>query len=253
MTAPRVSARRHNTISLRGPVFTGALVLLLVFFVFKSGAEGLSNFYTQSAQLEIERWSASGQKFRGDEGARVTQYLTQSLDYSPHNPWALEVLGALQLRGMGALRDPQLAVAAARNANTSFRAALAQRPTSPFTWANLALTKLYLDEQDDELFHALTRAEELGPWEPEVQQTLVFAGLTVWNRLNAAQQQAVTRAMQRGAQRNPARYAELAKAFNRIDLYCALSYISLQGREICKPVSKTEKNARPITMKGHMP
>ena len=230
-----------------------ALILLLGLFAFKAGKEGLSNFYAQSAHLEIARWSAPGQKLRGNEGARVTQYLAKSLEYSPYNPWALEEMGTLQLRGMGALRDPQLAVAAARYANMNFRLALAQRPTSPFSWANLALTKLYLDERDDELFRALARAEELGPWEPEVQQTVVFVGLTVWTRLNPVQQAAVTRAMQRGAQRNPGRIAEIAKTFDRIDLFCALRYIPSQGRDICRPISKSGRKPDRKQRRGHMP
>jgi hypothetical protein len=161
------------------------------------------------------------------------------MDYSPNNPWPLEELGTLQLRGMGAIRDPQLAVAAARSANEDFRIALKVRPTSPFSWANFALSKLYLGEQDDELFRALGRAEELGPWEPEVQQAVIFVGLTVWNRLSPVQQAAVVRTMERGAQKNQGKIFEIAKTFNRVDLFCALSYSGSQGREVCKQLSKS--------------
>ena len=229
--------------SIGNPVWQRAwaalLILLLGLLAFKAGKEGLSNFFVQSAHLEIERWSKPGERLRGDEGARVMQYLTKSLDYSPNNPWPLEELGTLQLRGMRAATDPQLAVAAARGANTDFRMALRQRPTSPFSWANFALSKLYLGEQDDELFQALVRAEELGPWEPEVQQAVIFVGLTVWNRLTPIQQAAVVRAMERGAQRDAANIAEIAKTFNRVDLFCALSYPDFQGREVCKQLSKS--------------
>ncbi|TAK71702.1 MAG: hypothetical protein EPO19_04530 [Betaproteobacteria bacterium] len=214
-------------------------MLLLGLFAYKASTEGLSNFYAQSAQLEIERWSKPGQTLRGDEGTRVMQYLGSSLDHSPNNPWPLEVMGTLQLRSMSAAKDPQLAMAAARGANVNFRMALAQRPTSPFAWASLALTKLYLGEQDEELFRALERAEELGPWEPEVQQAVVFVGLTLWNRLNPAQQATVVRAMDRGARRNPGKIAEIAKTFDRIDLFCGLSYSDSQGREVCSSISKS--------------
>ena len=213
--------------------WAGALILLLGLFAFTAGKEGLSNFFVQSAHMEIERWAKPGQAYRADDWTRVTQYLAKSLHYSPRNPWSLEEMGTLQLRGINAARDPLLAVAAARNANANFRRALAERPTSPFTWANLALTKLYLAEQDDELFQALRRAEELGPWEPEVQQTVVFVGLAVWNRLNPDQQAAVLRAMERGAQRHAGRMAEIAKTFGRIDLFCAINKIISQGREVC--------------------
>lgn len=224
-------------------VWSVALILLLLLLAFKAGKEGLSNFYAQSAHMEIQRWSRPGERLRGDEGGRVLRYLTRSLNYSPNNPWPLEELGLLQLRGMRAARDPQLALAAARSANTDFRMALKQRPTSPFSWANFALSKLYLGEQDDELFRALGRAEELGRWEPETQQTVIFVGLTVWNRLTPIQQAAVVHAMQRGAQRDAAKIAEIAKAFSRVDLFCALSYSGSQGRNVCRQIG--EAGTRP--------
>lgn len=226
-------------------IWAGALILLLLLLAFKAGKEGMSNFYAQSAHMEIERWSKPGPAMRGEEGARVLQYLATSLDYSPHNPWPLEEIGTLQLRAMRTARDTQLAEAAARSANQNFRMALLARPTSPFAWANFALSKLYLGEQDDALFRALARAEELGPWEPEAQQAVIFAGFAVWDRLNPAQQAAVIRAMQRGARRDPAKIAEIAQAFARIDLFCALDYSTSRHREICGQSSKSRNQPRP--------
>ena len=70
---------------------------------------------------------------------------------------------------------------------------------------------------------------ELGPWEPGVQQTVVFVGLSVWNRLNQAGQAAVLRAMQRGAQHNAAKIAEIAMTFNRIDLFLCYKQNDVSG------------------------
>ena len=233
----------HN--AFRRIAWSGALVLLLSLLAFKAGKEGLSNFYSQSAHMEIERWSKPGQLMRGDEGARVTQYLAKSLEYSPGNPWPVEEMGTLQLRGIGALRDPQLANAAARSAKIYFETALLARPTSPFAWANFTLAKLYLGEYDDALLHALARAEQLGPWEAGVQQTVIFVGLTLWGQLSPAQRSAVTLAMQRGAQRDPAKIAEIARAFARIDLFCALSYSRPQHREICTQIGNSGSRPTP--------
>lgn len=220
----------------------GALIPLLLLLAFKAGREGLSNFYVQSAHMEIARWSQPGQRIRGDDGTHVMRYLARSLHYAPNNPWTLEERGALQLRAMGAATDPRLAVAAARSANADFRLALEERPTSPFSWADFALSKLYLGEQDDALFRALGRAEELGPWEPEVQQAVIFVGLTVWNRLDSVERAAVVGAMQRGAQRDPGEIAEIAKTFNRIDLFCALRYSGFQSNEVCRQTGKPALN-----------
>jgi hypothetical protein len=111
-------------------------------------------------------------------------------------------------------------MAAARSAAVDFRLALLQRPVSPFAWANLALAKLYLDEADDELLQALARAQELGPWEPEVQQTVVYVGLATWDRLQPQAQAAIVRTMQRGARRDAAKIAGIAGSFKRLELFC---------------------------------
>ena len=220
-------------------IWPGALILLLLLFAFIAGKEGLSNFYAQSAHLEIERWSQPGRRLKSNESANALRYFEKSLDYAPDNPWALEELGALQLNVMRASLDPQAAVAAARSANANFRRALIERPTSPFVWANFALSKLYLDEKDEAMFEAIERAEELGPWEPGVQDAVILTGLSAWDRLNPARQAAVLGAMQNSAQRNPMKIAEIAKSFNRIDLFCALRYSGLQGREICSQTNKS--------------
>lgn len=202
-------------------VVTCALILVLGCLAWTAGKEGISNYYVQLARQEIDRWAASGQRFRGDEWTRVVQYLTESLRYSPNNAWSLEETGSFELRRMRAATDPASAIAAARGANTHFHMALVERPTSPFAWANLALSKLYLDELDDELFAALRHADELGPWEPEVQQSVLFVGLATWHKLDAAQRAAMVRTMARAMRRDAPRVTEIVKSFNRLDLLCA--------------------------------
>jgi len=102
------------------------------------------------------------------------QYLGNSLRYSPKQSLPLELMGALQLRRMSAARDPQLAVACRGSANTDFHMALVERPTSPFTWANLTPVETLSGEQDESCFRRRGAAEELGTWEPEVQQVVIF-------------------------------------------------------------------------------
>jgi hypothetical protein len=234
----RAAARRYA-----GYAFTAALALLLVVLALKAGRQGLSNFFAQSAHLEIERLSEPGVAPRGNEAMRAMHYLAQSLQFAPDNAWTLEEMGSLQLRRRGASTEARLA--AARSANVDFRLALVQRPASAFTWANLALSKFELGEADDELMQALARAQELGPWEPEVQQAVTFVGLGLWTRLKPAEQQAVLRTMERGARRDAAKIAAIAQAYQRSDLFCALRDNSAGGREICRQLG-----LRPATATG---
>ena len=232
------SARRNIAI---------ALIVLLLLFAYKAGTEGLSNLYAQSADIEVARWSQPGQRLDGNEGARVMDYLTKSLSYAPRNPWPLEAMGALQLHNMRSQTDPQQSVAAARGAARHFGLALIERPTSPFPGANLAMSTLNLDERDETMFHAIEYAEKSGPWEPDVQQTVIFTGLAVWDRLNPDRQAAVMRAMERAAGRNPDKILALARSYDRLDLFCALplSDKSARGaREACAPAGKKTGKVR---------
>ncbi len=121
---------------------------------------------------------------------------------------------------MRASRIPREALAVTRDARVRFRQALLQRPTSPFLWANLALTKLYLNEIDDELLTALRNADALGPWEPTVQQTTLFVGLALWQDLDPDLRQALVRTIERGALRNAQKMFEIVKSYARFDLIC---------------------------------
>lgn len=177
---------------------------------------------------------------------RAMTYLTDSLRYSPRNPWTLEEMGALQLRRTRAPTDSRLPMVAVRSANVNFHMALIQRPTSPVAWANLALTKLYLGEEDDALFAVLRNADELGPWEFEVQQLVLFVSLSVWDKLGTDQRAATVRTLERAAQRDAEKVVKLVERFKRVDLLCDIKNAKLKVEEPCSRLRKstTERNSR---------
>jgi hypothetical protein len=160
----------------------------------------------------------------------ASHYFSSSLDYVADNPWALEGLGALDLARMRTSKIPREALDATRSAHARFRQALLLRPTSPFLWANLALSKLYLDEIDDALRTALKQADALGPWEPGVQQTILFVGLAAWPDLDPETRTILERTLARGALRNRQKLLEIAKSYRRFDLVCAIDkYAEIAG------------------------
>ena len=183
---------------------------------------------------------------------RVAKYFSDSLEYASDNPWALEGLGALDLASMRASKIPREALAYTRAARVRFRQALLQRPTSPYLWANLALTKLYLDEIDGELLAALKHADELGPWEPSVQQTTLFVGLAVWQDLDPGLRQALVRTIERGALRNGGKMFEIVKRYSRFDLICAIDqYKAISGPD-CRKAATAAKSGG-LAREGYRP
>ena len=203
---------------------------------------GMAGLLVQSAQGEVDTWTPSARKPSMAQIRHAAKFYTDSLAYFPDNPWSIEGMGAVDLARMRASANPREALAVTRSASARFRRALALRPTSPFLWANLALAKLYLEEIDAELLTALRHADELGPWEPTVQQTVLFVGLAVWQDLDPGLRQALQRTVERGALRNSVKMFEIVKSYTRLDLVCAIEKYRIIAGPHC---SKTAENAKP--------
>lgn len=222
-----------------------ALLLVLALIAAQTARLGLSGLFAQLGQDETGQWTPVG--LRAPDAAqirRAAKFYSESLDYVADSPWALEGAGATDLARMRASRIPRDALAAVKDAHARFRHALLQRPTSPFLWANLALTKLYLNETDEELFAALRQANELGPWEPTVQQTILFVGLARWQDLDPELRRTMLQTIRRGAVRNPRKMFEIVKSYTRFDLVCAIEeYRRIAGSE-CKNAAQTVKSGK---------
>ena len=203
---------------------------------------GLAGLLVQSAKSEVEAWTPAARKPGMAQVRRAAKYYSDSIGYMSGNPWSLEGLGAMDLARMRVSTVPREALAVTRSARARFRQALLLRPTSPFLWANLALTKLYLNEFDDELLTALRHADELGPWEPTVQQTIVFVGLAAWQDLDPGLRQTLARSIRRGAKRDARRMFEIVQSYTRLELVCAIE----QYRLIAGPACATTAPSRPM-------
>lgn len=201
----------------------------------------MAGLLVQTAQSEINRSTIASRTPDRQEIRSAARLFSDSLEFAAGNPWALEGLGALDLARMRASRIPREALAVTRDARVRFREALLLRPTSPFLWANLALSKLYLNQIDDELLTALRHANELGPWEPNVQQTVLFVGLAVWRDLDPELRQALARTIERGASRNANKIHEIVKSYARFDLICAIEKYQLIAAADCKKAAAAAK------------
>lgn len=210
--------------------YYAALFVFLALVTVQTARLGVAGLFVQTAQFEIDTWSSARSPLSPRDISRVAGQFSAALYYAADNPWALEGIGALDLAGLRVSRVPREALALARDGHTRFRQALIQRPTSPFLWANVALAKLYLGEIDGEFSAALQHADELGPWEPAVQQTVLFIGLAAWQDLDLARKEALVRTIERGASHHAQKMFEIVKSYRRFDLICAINnYRSMAG------------------------
>lgn len=227
---------------------TTACIVLFVFLsliLVQCARLGVAGLMVQRAQTEVDRWTAASPQPEMPEITRLANLFSNSLQYTSGNPWALEGLGAIDLARMRGSRVPREALAAAKDARLHFRQALRQRPTSPYLWANLALAKLYLNEIDAEFFAAMRHAEELGPWEPVVQQTTLFAGLAMWSELDPELKQAMARTIERGGLRTAETIFKIVKSYGRFDLICAIKKYELIAGPDCKKAGLSAGSGEP--------
>jgi len=231
-----IDALENRGISFNGriKVFCIALFVILLLIAFQSARMGVAGLIVELAQREVDRWASTSTRRGLREVNRVAGYFSDSLGFAPDNPWALEGLGGLDLAKVRLARVPKDAVAFTRDARMRFRHALQQRPTSPFLWANIARSKLYLDEIDDEFFSALRHADQLGPWEPVTQRSVLFTALAAWEKLDSGLQQAVAALVVRGGARDARKLFEIVKSYRRFDLVCGIREYNLLAGADCK-------------------
>jgi hypothetical protein len=234
----QVGASKHASSRSWDKAGYAVLFVLLAITAVQCARLGMAGLLVQTGQFEVERMLAAPKAPAMHQVSSAARFFIKSLEYAPDNPWALEGAGALDLAKMRASRIPRQAHAAARDARARFRLALLQRPTSPMLWANLALAKLHLDEIDGELMTALRHADELGPWEPTVQQTIVFVGLAVWRDLDPATRQVLEGTIRRGAVRNAVKMYEIVNSYARLDLVCAIDKYRIIAGPTCNGASK---------------
>lgn len=171
------------------------------------------------AALDPQAWAPAQSRFE------------RALQLDPGEPALAEDLGRLhELRSRGAPgadAGAELGIALGY-----FRASLARRPTSPYTWANLAMVKSGLGQLDAEFRNAVDRAARLGPWEPEVQLALADIGLRHWDRLPPPVRATLHAAMGRALKRQDGRLFELAQSYGRMDVMCATPGVARSKRAV---------------------
>lgn len=77
------------------------------------------------------------------------------------------------------------------------RRALQIRPSSPYLWDQLFVSKTELEQFDDKLAQVMQRTLVMGPWESAVQYDIAFIGMDHWDKLSPAAQQVVLTAAEK--------------------------------------------------------
>jgi len=174
---------------------------------------GLAGEVAYRSAQEIATWSASG----SEPGLQTVDWLLSDLaaaDRSaPGDPNVEELLGNLAARRID---RPEFL----DEALVHYRRAVALRPTSPYSWADIVAADYRKGATGAELDAALRNAAMLGPAEPEVQRTVIDYGLALWDEEPAETRRAVEATVTAAMKRDPAETLQIAERRGRLAVAC---------------------------------
>ncbi len=194
-------------------------------------AQGWADIQAFQGRALIRAWDKDQTLLAAGQWQEAQTRLGSALSLSWGDPGVAEDLGRLHELRSRALSPAESAVELGL-AIDYLRQSVRIRPTSPYTWANLAFVKSRLGAIDDEFYRSIQNAALLGPWEPEVQVLLADIGFRYWNRLPKPTQEIVHTSIRRGLKRQDAKLFDLAARYGRIDVMCATPGVSRSKRAI---------------------
>ena len=199
----------------------------LLYLTYIAGSWGLADIYARSSITVLDKWRYGKKILNSDDWDKLRADLSYALESDPDNPNIHQYL-ALALEGRFANTAPKNkeAMSSRREAYAHYKKAISLRPTWPYTWMNLALVKYRLGETDDEFYHAMHKADELGPWEPGVQSVIVDIGLHYWNSLSRDEREFVLNIIDKSLHHSKRKHSvdvlNLTKRRGKLELVCLI-------------------------------
>lgn len=178
-----------------------SLFLLAGYAGYFGGRAALADSMTLKARWEIGKWR-DGNNLPPDLSVwkDARESLMAALHLEPDNPQFYEDLAFLYgLRASATHNIPELEREFLKQVLIYYKQAVALRPMSPHTWANIALANHYLGDTNLEMWRAFDLAMAYGKNEPAVQVTLAEIGLSRWAELGEARRAGIGSAFARAS------------------------------------------------------
>jgi tetratricopeptide (TPR) repeat protein len=175
------------------------LVVLTLLSLWHGGRIALSDADTLATRWTVTRWRLNrGPAPTQEQWLRARDDLRAALQITPDNPQIHDDLGYLHSSRAQAMGWPRfgseeeaLRQTLLTEAIRDYRAATVLRPTFPYSWAYLALTKQRKGELDAEFWVAFDKALQYGRTEAGLQPTLAQMAFAHGKALSPARQRLV--------------------------------------------------------------
>ena len=211
-------------------------ITLLAFAAHDSALRGLEDWRSTRGRHDIRMWTQGRAVQSEEQWQRAVDALREALRLAPQDPALWESLGfAYDIGARNFVPNGGRGGWSVYNefALIHFRQAAALRPTSPYSWAGVAVMKYRLDQLDAEFRQAFSSAMRLGPWEPGLQLITSDMGLALWDRLDPPLRHEVRENWRRTAARQADQLVKLALTHGRLGVLCEVSLDAQKNRLKC--------------------
>lgn len=184
-----------------GLCFLIAVLAFATSSIWYGGRAAWTDAQTLQVRWQVNLWRDGGGVVGSPElWQKSADQLLSAQVRDPGNAQLRDDLGflfasAAQALGRPAINSPSYMQQQALLARAiqSYRAATTLRPTFPYTWAYLALTKHLHGEQDAEYWKAFDKGLQFGGSEAGVQSTLAFMAFSQWDTLHTDRKDGIVR------------------------------------------------------------
>jgi hypothetical protein len=165
------------------------------------------------AAVEMSTWAATGSRPSIGSWTSVYDKLESARRILPSDPITSELLGLLASQRSDSAELLDAAVGHTLQA-------LALRPVSAYTWANLVEARYRRGEPAANIELPIARAVQFGGAEPGVQRIIADYGLALWDELTPQAQGSVDQLIGAGARRNALEMLQISERRGRLGPVC---------------------------------
>lgn len=235
-----------------------ALAVALIALAGMSARLGLAESLGDEVQEDQLAWrdqlARTGEVVPQKEWDAARQKMARARHLDAGNPRLAEQMAGLMqvaVRRSGTAGDDTVTTHAA-DAVALYEEAAHLRPSSPYTWANLAWahysTGLAAGQANQKFFAALGNAARLGPWEREIQLLVVDLGLAMWEELPGSLRREVTTTARNAQRRFAPEIVAIADRRGRLAEVCGFDRAALT--ESCKRFNSPPGSPNPGNADG---
>jgi len=215
-------------------IYTVVFIMLICLVgIYYSVRISIADTQAYKAKYLLSKWETSAKLPEKEEVEVALDEVTSALYWEPKSTEYMDLKAhVLTYKGLVHWKENQFSDITGE-AIQLYQESTKLRPKWPYAWARLALVKAYRGEVDALFSTAMARASKYGPWEPNVQKTIIEAGLYSWSYLDASTKKHLLETIQRSLRYQSKKVQGIIKRYELLVSVCGYLTINKKTRQLC--------------------